>query len=433
MSPLIIGFIGIGILLLLFVLRMPIAFAMGVVGLVGYSYLSGLKGGLDILGMSAFSTSASFTLSVIPLFVLMGEFVSNAGLGKDLYYSVYRWLGHMSGGLASATIAACAGFAAICGSSVATAATVGTIAIPEMQRYKYDTKLAVGAVAAGGTLGMLIPPSTTFVIYGIITEVSIGKLFIAGIFPGLLLTAMFIVMIYVRTKFNPALGPPGPKTTIREKLTAIKSTWGIFALFILVIGGIYLGMFTPTEAAGVGAFGALILALSRRQLTWRRFWDSLVETGHITAMCLVIIVFAYIFGYFMAMSRIPTSLAKYIVELELDKYVVIAGIMAFYLVLGCFMEGFAMLILTVPIILPLVEALGFNPIWFGVLMVLECNMGLITPPVGINVFVISGVVKDVPMNTIFAGIVPFLVVMILCVIIVVAFPQIALFLPSIMR
>lgn len=433
MSPLTVGIIGIGFLFLLFASGMPIGFVMALVGFLGYSYLVSLQAGLTILGLTFYATAASYTLSVIPLFVLMGQFAAHSGLSRDIYYAIYRWIGHLRGGLAMATIGGCAGFAAISGSSLATAATMGTVALPEMQRYKYDSSLATGTVAAGGTLGILIPPSVTFIVYAMLTEESIGRLFIAGIFPGLLLATLFMLTIYIHARLKPHLAPPAPRANLKERLVALRGVWGMVVLFVLVIGGIYMGVFTPTEAAGVGAFGAFVFALGKRQLTRQNLTSSLVEMGRITAMIFIIIIGAYIFGYFLAVTRIPSQVADFIGGLQLSRYVILAVIVVLYIILGMFMEGFAILVLTIPILFPLILALGFDPIWFGVVIVIMMETAMITPPVGINVFVIKGVAKDVPMYTIFRGILPFWLAMVVCIVILTAFPQIALFLPSFMK
>ncbi|MFC1979478.1 TRAP transporter large permease [Chloroflexota bacterium] len=433
MSPLTVGIIGLIFLFALLASGMPIAFAMMLIGFAGFSYLTGLGSGLSILGISSTSVAASYTLSVIPLFVLMGAFVSQSGLGRDIYYAIYRLMGHLPGGLAMATVGGCAGFAAVSGSSVATAATIGTITLPEMRRYEYDDSLATGSVAAGGGLGILIPPSMTFIIYAMLTEESVGKLFLAGIFPGILLATMFMASIYIRVRLRPNLGPPGPKSNFRERLVAISRIWGLIVLFVLVIGGIYLGIFTPTEAAGVGALGSLIYALSRRQLSWRGFYSSLIETVQTTAMIMVIMIGATIFGYFLAISRLPAEMADFLAQSGMPRVVILAGIILLFVILGCFIESLSMQILTIPIVYPLIISSGFDPIWFGVIVVVAVEMALITPPVGLVVFVIKGIAKDVSMYTIFWGIVPFVIVQLVFIVILTAFPQIALFLPNLMK
>lgn len=433
MSPLTAGIIGIGLLFLLFASGMPIGFVMALVGLLGYVYLGSLDAGLNILGLTFYAGGTSYTLSVIPLFVLMGQFAAHAGLSRDIYHTVERWMGHQRGGLAMATIGACAGFAAISGSSVATAATMGTVALPEMKKYKYGEALSTGTVAAGGTLGILIPPSATFVFYAILTEQSVGKLFIAGILPGIVLAALFMLTIYIHVRLDPDIAPRGERASLRERIVALKGIWGIVVLFLLVMGGIYTGVFTPTEAAGIGAFGAFVFAMGKRQVTWENFTASLAQTAQTTAMIFIIIIGAYIFGYFLAVTRIPSELADFMAGLQVSRYVILAAVVLLYTILGMFLEGFAILVLTIPIIQPLMVNLGFDPIWFGVMVIIMMEMSLITPPVGVNVFVIKGVAKDVPMYTIFRGIWPFWVAMLVCLAILSVLPQIAMFLPNTMK
>ena len=433
MSPLTVGIIGIALLFLLFATGMPIAFVMTLVGALGYSYLSSIDGGMHILGISFYAGGTTYTLSVIPLFVLMGQFATHAGLSRQIYRAVERWVGHRRGGLAMATVGACAGFAAISGSSVATAATMGTVALPEMKKYRYGMSLATGTVAAGGTLGILIPPSATFVFYAILTEQSVGKLFIAGILPGITLALLFMLAINIRVRLNPKVAPMSEGATFKERIDALKGIWGMLALFVLVMGGIYTGVFTPTEAAGIGAFGAFVFSLYKRNMTWDRFMASLRLTGQNTGMIFIIVIGAYVFGYFLAVTRIPFELASYMSGLELSPYIILAGVVLIYTVLGMFLDGWAIMVLTIPIIHPMMVDLGFDPIWFGVMVVIMLEMALITPPVGVNVFIIKGVATDVPMYTIFRGIWPFWMAMLASLVILSIFPQIALFLPNTMK
>jgi len=432
MEPISIGIAGILFLFLFLALRMQIGFSMALVGFLGFSVLTSFESSLSILGMEPFKTASSYGLTVIPLFILMGQFANYSGMGIEIYRTVYRWIGFLPGGLAMATIGACASFAAISGSSLATAATFGTVALPEMRRFKYDDSLATGCVAAGGTLGILIPPSTVMIIYGILTQQSIGTLFIAGILPGLLLSGVFIMTIYILTRFKPALGPAGPKFAMRERIASLKDTWGILSLFLIVIGGLYTGWFTPTEAAGVGAFGAFLITIVKRRLTWNNLKASLTDTTKTTAMVFAILIGASIFGYFLTVSQIPERLSQWIAELGLNKYLVMWMTILLYIVLGCFMEGLAIMILTIPVIYPMVIGMGFDPIWFGIIITLVMEMSLITPPVGVNVFIISGIARDVPMYTIFRGVIPFFIAMLVTIALLVMFPQIALFLPNTM-
>ncbi len=430
MSPVAIGTLGIFLLFLLLAMRMQIGFSMAVVGFLGFAVLGSLKPSFTILGMEPFKIGAAYSLTVIPLFILMGQFANYSNMGFEIYQTVYRWIGFLPGGLSMATVAACGGFAAISGSSLAAAATMGMVALPEMKRFKYDDSLATGCIAAGGTLGILIPPSTVMIIYGILTEQPIATLFIAGILPGLMLCGLFILSVYMMTRFKPALGPPGPKFTMKEKMYSLKDTWSILSLFFLVIGGLYTGWFTPTEAAGVGAFGAFVITIIKRRLTWKNLTASLAETTRTTAMVFLILIGAHIFGYFLTISQIPDQLAFLAAEAGWNRYVVLSLLILAYIILGCFMEGLAIMVLTIPIVYPMVLEMGFDPIWFGVIITLVMEMSLITPPVGINVFIISGISQDVPMYTIFRGILPFWFAMLVCIILVTLFPQIVLYLPK---
>jgi len=433
MTPVTVGIIGLSVLLILLFSGIPIGFGMGLIGFLGFCYLVGIGPGLGLLKTVPYSTFASQSLSVIPLFVLMGTFAFSAGLSKDLYNAAYKWLGHFRGGLAMATVGACALFASISGSSLATAATMGTVALPEMKKYKYDPALATGAVAAGGSMGILIPPSVILIIYGIITEQSIGKLFLAGFIPGVLEGVSYMIVISILTKFKPELGPRGPKTNNSEKLRAISSTWEVAALFVLVIGGIYVGIFTAGEAAGIGAFGAFFFGLIKKRLNWKTFKSSLFSSVKTTAMIFTIILGAMFLGYFLTVSRIPTELATYIGNLHINRYLILIFILLTFMALGCVIETMAIILLTVPIFYPAIVHLGFDPIWFGILVVRTTEIGLITPPVGLNVFVIKGVARDVPIGTIFRGIFPFLIGDLCQIALLIAVPQLALFLPNLMR
>jgi tripartite ATP-independent transporter DctM subunit len=432
MSPTAVGLIGFAALLLLLALRMPIGIAMMLTGIVGIAVLNSTDAALRILGEFPYAYSSVYALSVIPLFVLMGNFASASGLGRDLYAAAYAWIGHWRGGLASATILACAGFAALSGSSVASAATMGKVALPEMRRYGYDPRLATGAVAAGGTLGILIPPSTALIVYALLTEQSIGKLFLAGFLPGLLLTVLFIATIGIVASLRPAYGPPGAVHSFAERLIALARAGTLFLIVAIVIGGIYLGVFTETEAAAVGAMLTMAYAAVRRRLTLAALSSALLDTVRTTALVFLILIGAHVLTPFLALTQIPADLATALKGLALPPLAVLLVILVIYVVLGMFLEGFAMLVLTLPIVFPIVTALGYDPIWFGIFIVVVLEMGLISPPVGINVFVVKGVAGDVPMGQIFAGIIPFWIAMIVCVGLLVAFPQIALVLPDTM-
>jgi C4-dicarboxylate transporter, DctM subunit len=420
------GYVGMVVLVVLIFSGIPIGFVMGLIGFLGMSYLTGPKGGFGLMASVPFSTTASYTFCVVPLFILMGSFAFYTGLSREMYSTVNKWLGFLPGGLAMATIGGCAGFAAICGSSLATAATMGTVALPEMKRYKYSPALATGCLAAGGSIGILIPPSMVLLIYGILTNQPITDLFVAGILPGLSQALFYLVTIYILCKINPELGPPGEKYTLKEKIVSLKDTWGVLALFLLVIGGLYFGVFTPTEAAGIGAFGAFIMTILKRKITFGLLKNSLGDTGATTAMVFTILIGAMLLGYFLAITRVPFQLSEFVSALPVSRYTILILIMVIYLVLGCFMDSLSIVLLTVPIFYPVVEGLQFNPIWFGVLVTRVSEMGLITPPVGMNVFVIKGVARDVPMYTIFRGIVPFLCADFVHLAVLIAWPQLSL-------
>jgi C4-dicarboxylate transporter DctM subunit len=433
MSPTTVGLIGLGVLIIVLFSRMPVGFVMASVGFVGFTYLVSFDAGIRLLAQDFFATFGSYNLTVVPLFIFMGQIAFYAGINRRLYDATYKFLGHFPGGLAMATIGACAGFSAICGSTNATAATMATIALPEMKRYKYSPELATGAVAAGGSLGILIPPSVIFIVYGIMTEQSIGELFAAGILPGILLAALFIATIYIHVSLKPELGPPGPKTSFKEKVRSLLGVIEMLLIFILVMGGLFMGFFTPTEAGAAGAFITLMVAVGRRQIRWRQFWVAVLESVQIACMIMVIVAGATIFGHFLAVTRIPYLLADWVTGLPLPAWAIMGVIVFIYLVGGCFMDALGMILLTIPIFYPVAVELGYDPIWFGVIIVLITEMGVITPPVGVNVYVVSGVAKDVPLEVIFKGIFPLLGALIVCNIILIMFPQIALFLPNLMR
>jgi tripartite ATP-independent transporter DctM subunit len=430
MSPTLAGITGLVALFVLFFLRMPIGISMLLVGGIGFALLTNWQAASSLLGSEPYHLTSAYTLSVIPLFVLMGQFATLSGMARDFYAAAYAWIGHWRGGLAGATIAACAGFSALTGSSVACAATIGQVALPEMRRYRYSNRLATGVVAAGGTLGILIPPSAGMVVYAILTEQSIGRLFLAGVLPGLLLTAMFMATIALLCTVYPDYGPRGDRMSAADRLRASVCALPMFLIVVLTIGGIYVGLFTPSEAAAVGAFLSMLLAAVRGALTLRTALDALLETVRTSGLIFLILIGATLFSQFIAISRIPADLAEFLIGLNLPKIAVLALILATYIILGMFMEGFAMMVLTLPVVFPIITALGYDPIWFGVIMVIVLEMGLIDPPVGVNVFVVKGIAGDVPMNDIFIGIVPFWLTMILCIAVLVAVPEIALVLPN---
>ena len=430
MSPEITGIVGIVLLLVLFLLGMPVAFAMAFVGVVGFAYLSGFEPAMAVLAQDIFESFSNYPLSVIPMFILMGSFAYASGISQRLYKTTNAWMGQYRGGLTIATVVACAGFAAICGSTAATAATMGKIALPEMRKYNYDNTLATGTVASAGTLGILIPPSTVLIVYGIMVEESIGKLFIAGLLPGALLSLFFVITVAIICWRNPELGPPAAPTTWKEKIIAAGGIVEAVLLFLLAIGGLFMGWFSPTQAGAIGSGGALLIGLIRRKLTWQSFLESGKEGLRTGCMVLFIITGAVIFGHFMVITTIPFLLANWVGNLPIHPMAVMAVIIFIYFLGGFFMDSMALIVFTIPIFYPVVQQLGFDPIWFGVIVVLVAEMGVITPPVGVNVFVIKGIAPDIPLNVIFRGILPFLAALIILTVIITAFPQIATFLPN---
>lgn len=430
MSPLVTGILGIIVFFVFLSLGMQISFAMALAGFLGFSYLTSAEAAFRVVAKDLFYTFSSYSLSVIPMFVWMGFLAFYSGIGTRLYNLAYKLVGHFPGGLAIATQATCALFGAVCGSNTATAATIGAIALPEMKKYNYDVSLSTASVAAGGALGVLIPPSVIFIVYGIATEQSIGKLFIAGIVPGILLMAFYMATIYVLTARNPALGPPGPKTGWKERFKALGGgLWEVAVVFAISLGGLFAGLFTPTEAGAVGAGGVLVLTVLEKRLGWETLKKSLYDTTRTTAMIMLLVAGAVIFGRFMAISRIPFELANWAGSLPLPPYAVMGIVLAIYLVLGCFIDALALVLLTVPIFYPVaVTTLGYDPIWFGVIIVMVVAMGVITPPVGMNVYIIKGISPDIPLEKIFKGIWPFLIALILCLAVLIAFPTISTFL-----
>lgn len=428
MSAELVGLTGVVIVVvLLLFFRMWIGLAMALVGFLGILYLQGFKQAFGVVGIVPYETVAYYPMAALPLFVLMGVIVGNTSMGEDLYDAAYKWIGMLRGGLASATVLACAVFAAITGSSATGTVLMGKVALPQMRRYKYDDAIASGCIASAGTMGILIPPSMGLILYGLLTEQSVGKLFIAGFFPGLLLTILLILAITITIAFRPEAGPAGPKTTFKEKVASLKRTWHVVLLFLLVLGGIYGGIFTPTEAGAIGAFGAFVIAAITGQLTRKIFVDILNEAGWTSAMIFLIIIGAFIFMKFLGISKLPFALVEIIEQLQVSKYVIFAGIILLYIILGMFLEVYSAVTFTIPIIYPVIVALGFDPIWFGVIFVLVIEMGLITPPVGMNAFILGGM-TGIPLHTIFRGIVPFLLAMLVCIFLLTIFPEIALFL-----
>jgi C4-dicarboxylate transporter, DctM subunit len=425
--------LGFAAIFVLALLRVPLAFAMGIVGVVGIGLTRGWMPALASTAQVVHETGFAYTLSVIPLFILMGNFVARAGLAHELFAAAYAFIGHFRGGLAHATVAACAGFGAICGSSIATAATMSKVAYPSMKKMGYSDSLATGVMAAGGTLGIMIPPSTIMVIYGIITETNIGKLFAAGVIPGVLTALLMMAGIVVMTARDPSHAPPGERTSWPNRWKALRGIWGVILLVIVVLGGIYGGIFTATEGAGFGAAGAFLFALARRRLTWAILYQVLVESARTTAMLFTLLIAATIFANFVNFTTMPGDLKEWITHLGLSPIMIITAMMFIYIVLGTVMEELTMVLLTIPLFFPIVTALGFDPVWFGVLIVMIVQIGLISPPVGMNLFVLNALLPGVGLGAIFRGCWPFVVVMIGVLGLLIAFPQLSLWLPSLMR
>lgn len=432
MSPLLIGFAGIACLFLLLIIRTPVAFAMMAVGFFGYWLLQGLRSAGGMLLTESYSAISSYSLIVVPMFVLLGNVSAAAGFSRGLYDAAFAWVGRFRGGLATASVMGCAVFAAVSGSSVATAVTVGKVALPEMKRLGYSDRLSTGAIAAGGTLGFLIPPSTGFVLYAILTEESIGRLFMAGVLPGLLLTALFMATIWLMCWLDPKAGPRGEAVPLAARFRALADAGPLLLVVVASIGGIYIGVFTPVEASAVGAALVILLAVLRRRLTWASFWGAVISTLGTSAMLYTVVIGANVLNPFLAVTRIPAAIGEGLGTLGLGAYGTLFVIILAYVLLGMFMDGLSMLVISVPIVFPIITALGFDPIWFGVVAVIVIEMGMITPPVGLNVFVVRSVAEGVPLSTIFRGVFPFLIAMIVCLLLIIAFPGIALLLPDTM-
>ena len=431
MDAAIIGIIGIVILILaLFLLGMPVGFAMAIVGFIGFTYIISFKAALNMVGADIWVTFSKYGLTVIPLFIFMGYLAFHAGIAGRLYDATYKWIGHWRGGLAIATIAADELFAAICGSNTATAATMGAVAMPQMKKYKYSDSLSTGTVVTGGTLGTVMPPSIVLIIIGLQTEQSIIKLFLAGILPAVLLGLLFILTIFVLCRIYPEFGPAGPKTTFKEKLKSLIGVIEALVIFLFVIGGLYIGIFTPTEAGAVGVFLTLVITAVAGRLTWAGIVKSMRETLKISCFVFVLVTGAIIFGRFLAVTRLPFMIADFAAGLPVSPHIVLAFILFIYLVGGCFMDSLGFLVLTIPIFFPLGIALGFDPIWFSIIITMVTTMGAITPPVGVNIYVVKALVPDVPLETIFKSVSFFLVACIISIIILIVFPQIVLIIPQ---
>jgi C4-dicarboxylate transporter DctM subunit len=434
MEPVTVGIICLCLFFLFIYIGMPIGFAFMVVGFLGFGLVRSFGSASYLLASVPYTWASSYSMVVIPLFILMGQFAYESRISEDLYAVAYKWAGSRPGGIALATTLACTLFAACTGSSLASAATMGTVAIPELRRFKYSPRLATGCVAAGGTLGILIPPSVVFIVYGILTGTSIGKLFIAGIIPGVLVSLSFLTLIYVRCTLNPALGPRGPETSWLEKIKSLGGVWGMLSLFIVIIGGLYVGLFTPTEAGAAGAFASFIIVVLRKRLKGADFSSAILGTVKTTAMIFMILIGAQIFNGFLTLSGIPAKLASVVGNLPVPNYVALIAVLLMYVPLGMLMDGLPMILLTLPTIFPIVSSLGFDPIWFGVLICMMCELANITPPMGMNLYIIKGVAGDeTPIQEVVMGALPFTLVLMMCVAIIFIFPQIALYLPRLMR
>jgi tripartite ATP-independent transporter DctM subunit len=425
--------VGFAAFLALAFLRVPMAFAMGIVGFLGFAYKVNFNAAAAMIGQTTYETGLNYTLSVIPLFILMGSFVVRARMSEELYRAAYVFLGHLRGGLAISTVVACAGFGAICGSSIATAATFTKVAYPSMRKFGYSDALAAGSIAAGGTLGILIPPSTIMVIFGIMTETNIGKLFVAGILPGLIATGLLCLAVVWITWRDPRAGPPGERSSGAERIDSVKHVWPVVALFVLVIGGIYAGVFTATEGAGIGAGGAFLFALARRALTWKVLLEVLIESARTTSMLFMILIGALIFANFINYTSMPADLKGFASQFQATPWLVIAAICVIYVVLGTAMEELSMILLTVPLFFPVVTALGYDPVWFGIIVVIVVQIGLISPPVGMNIFVVKNLIRHLSISTVFRGVTPFTAALVALLAIVVAFPPLATYLPGFMK
>jgi tripartite ATP-independent transporter DctM subunit len=426
------AFLGIAAAFFLIFARVPLAIALGVVGFIGFGMLTSWRPAFSMVALITKSSVLNYYLSVIPLFILMGNFLTKAGISRELYAVAYAFLGHLRGGLSLATVAACAGFSAVCGSSLATAATMAKVSMPSMREYGYDDRLATGSIAAGGTLGILIPPSVILILYGIMTETNIGALFAAGMIPGLLGLVGYMLAVRYVTWRHPDMGPAGEKATGQQRLTALRGVWAVLALFGIVVGGIYGGLFTPTEAAGVGAGISFLFAVMRRTMRFRDFVDVLVDSARTSAVMFAVLIGATMFSEFINYTGMHSSFLDWVTSRELSPLLIISVIVIIYLVLGCILESLSMVLLTVPIFFPIIVELGYDPIWFGVVVVVSVEIGLLTPPIGINVFVLRSVLPDVSTSTIFRGVAPFWVADIVRILLLTFVPAISLFLPRLL-
>lgn len=434
MDLVLVGIIGILTLLLaLFFLGIPVGFAMAVMGFCGFSYVVSFKAALNMVGTDLWFTFSKYGLTVIPLFVFMGYLAFNAGIAERLYNTAYKWVGHWPGGLAIATIGADELFAAICGSNTATAATMGAVALPQMKKYNYDTRLSSGTVVTGGTLGTVMPPSVVMIVIGLQTEQSIAKLFLGGILPAILLGILFVLTILVLCRLNPKFGPPGPKTSLKEKIKSLPGVIEAIAIFILVIGGLFVGLFTPTEAGAVGVFFTFMVAIATRRLTWNGLISSILETLKISCMVFVLVTGAIIFGRFLTVTRIPFMVADFAAGLPVSPFVILSFVLLIYLIGGCVMDALGFLVLTIPVFFPLGIALGFDPVWYAIILTMVTTLGAITPPVGVNIYVVKALAPEIGIGTIFKSVSYFLLACILSLVILIIFPQIVLLIPGMLH
>ena len=432
MSPGLVGWLAIAALFILLGLGVPVAFALTAIGFVGYAALAGLDPALGMIGLVPYAKTAVYAFTAVPLFIVMGNFAFYAGFGSDIYNTARQWVKSLPGGLAQATVIGAAGFGAACGSGLAGCAMMTKVAVPEMIKHGYDRKLAIGVAAAAGPIAQMIPPSIMMVLYGIITEQSVAKLLIAGVVPGIVCAIVYMVLIYVRVKMNPRLAPVPERFVWRQALVSLKDAWGVGILALFVMGGIYTGIFTPTEAAGVGAFAALLLALVTGRMPRKSLGPAFLDTAKTTAMLYLILVGAYIFGYLLTITRLPAELSGFLAGLEVPRYVILIAIVLFYVIVGMFMDMVPAMFITLPLIFPTVVKLGYDPIWFGVLIVQLGEISLLTPPFGLNLFIIKGLMPEVEMGEIIRGTVPFIFGAIVTLIILIIFPQFSLFLPDLM-
>ena len=434
MTPAVIGILGIVILLLmLFLLGTPVGFAMGIVGFCGFCYLISFKAGLNMLGSVLWETFSKYGLTVIPLFIFMGQIAFYSGVNEKLYKAAYQWVGQIRGGVAMATIMACSAFSAICGSNAATAATMTTVALPQMKKYRYDSRLSTGAIACGSTLGVVIPPSVVLIVIGLSTEQSIARLFYGGIGAGIVLAVLLILTVYVVCTMHPDWGPMGPRTTFIEKLKGLSGAFEMAILFMLVMMGLYFGFFTPTEAGAVGSLFAVLLSVIQQKLSWKGFLTAITDTIRVSCMVIVIVAGAMVFGRFLAVTRIPYDIASWVVGLPVPDMVIMAIIFAIYIVGGAVMDALALLLITIPIFFPVAMELGYDPIWFGVTITVVTTLGAVTPPVGATTYVVGGMAKDVPLEDVFKGVAYFLPAYLLCILILMLFPKLVLFLPALIH